>query len=180
MTPAGIANLSIVYTVICIGINEVSGRLNGTSTGYLTASYSLYGNFVSLPCVTSVQALVLLAVALRAQDKVGQAWQVRGQAIRIAHSIGLHKQVHGQSVSWTSSPLAISIVFQSRLWLSCCTLERLMQLESGRPSQLSDKDAETPPTDLPPATGPDYFTAWLALSRIMGEIADRFYSRRPT
>ena len=180
LTPINITNLCIIYTVICIGADEVSGRLTETSTAYLTAAYGLYGHLVALPYVTSVQALTLLAVALKGQSKDGQAWQVLGQAIRIAHSIGLHNPTHTQGGSAVPGPSPVNSPLNSRLWWSCCALERLMQLECGRPSQLSDKDMDRPPSGLMLTTGPDYFTAWIALAKIMGEIADRFYSRRPT
>lgn len=183
LTPASIINLSVIYTVICIGIDEVSARLTEESTSYLTASYGLYGHLIAQPYVTSVQGLTLLAVALRGQLKDGQAWQVLGQAIRIAHSIGLHKQIEvdGHSDHRNTGPSAANNQLQSRLWWSCCALERLMQLESGRPSQLGE-DTGRLTSKLPGATGtePDYFTAWIRLSRIMGQISDRFYSRRPT
>ena len=180
LTPINITNLSIIYTVVCIGIDETSGRLTETSTAYLTAAYGLYGHLVALPYATSVQALTLLAVALRGQSKDGQAWQVLGQAIRIAHSIGLHKPAQHQDGPLAPESSPVNSPLNSRIWLSCCALERLMQLECGRPSQLSDKDMEEPPVGLVPPTGPNYFTAWISLARIMGQISDRFYSRRPT
>lgn len=179
LTSVNIASLSAIYTIVCIGMDEISGRLTEKSTGYLTAAYSLYGHLVAQPYARSVQALTLLAVALKGQIKDGQAWQVLGQAIRIAYSIGLHKQVQGQCDPQNSEPPVANLA-QSRLWWSCYALERLMQLESGRPTQLGNKDTEMSPSNIPPAAIPDYFTAWVALTRIMGQISDRFYSRRPT
>ena len=177
LAPANVTSLSLIYAVICIGIDEVSGRLTREGTCYLTASYALYGHLVAHPYVTSVQALTLLAVALRGQVKDGQAWQVLGQAIRMAHSVGLHKQIDDLCGHGASDPS--SELLRSRLWLSCCALERLMQLESGRPSQLSDKELPAVQTS-PTTTGPNYFKAWIELTIIMGQISDRFYSRRPT
>ena len=180
LTPINITNLSIIYTVICIGIDETSGRLTEASTAYLTAAYGLYGHLVALPYATSVQALILLAVALRGQSKDGQAWQVLGQAIRIAHSIGLHKPAQTQNGDTAHGSSLSNNPLNSRLWWSCCALERLIQLECGRPSQLGDNDVETSRSGLISIAGPDYFTAWISLARVMGQISDRFYSRRPT
>lgn len=180
LTPINVTNLSIIYAVICIGVDETAGRLTKMSTTYLTAAYGLYGHLVALPYATSVQALTLLAVALRGQSKDGQAWQVLGQAIRIAHSIGLHKPAHTQGGPRAPVPSLVSSPLNNRLWWSCYALERVMQLECGRPSQLGDKDMETPPSGLASTGTPDYFAAWVGLTRIMGQISDRFYSRRPT
>lgn len=181
-----VPSLVIIYAIISIGADEVNTRLSETSTRYLTAAYSLYAHLVAAPYVSSVQALALLALALRAQVKDGQAWHVIGQAVRAAHSIGLHKpairrnldgsgDAHSAVDGQRSRPLA------ERIWWSLYSLEKLTQLESGRPSIIDDRDEEQAPSIQVPTTGSqsDYFTAWVSLARIMGQISEFMYSKRP-
>lgn len=182
-----VPSLVIIYAIISIGADEVNTRLSETSTRYLTAAYSLYAHLVASPYVSSVQALALLALALRAQVKDGQAWHVIGQAIRAAHSIGLHKPAIRRNLDGSGDghpsinrershrPLA------ERIWWSLYSLEKLTQLESGRPSIIDDRDEEQAPSmDIPTAgSQSDYFTAWVSLARIMGQISEFMYSKRP-
>ncbi|KXJ86475.1 fungal-specific transcription factor domain-domain-containing protein, partial [Microdochium bolleyi] len=183
--------LAVTYAILALGSAELAGQATPLSTSYLTAAYSLYGHLIALPYTVSVQALFLITLALRAQMRDGQAWQVLGQALRIAYSIGLHRtSSHKDAASKSDAGL------HSRLWWSCYALERLLQLESGRPSVVHDRvgdgvsnidsdvgdDRRTP--TLPPlldATthGSEYFVAWVSLAHIMGKISDQFYGQKP-
>ncbi|KAH7021365.1 uncharacterized protein B0I36DRAFT_388092 [Microdochium trichocladiopsis] len=218
--PAQVAPaLVMAYSVVCIGHDELHGGGGGvvmgatttaqsSSTRYLGAAYALYAQLVGSPYVASVQALVLLALALRGQVKEGQAWQVLGQAVRIAHSIGLHKRAEGlllarnrdggesrtggreqaksarrrggSDENMTAGP-PDSVVLQSRIWWSCCALERVMQLESGRPSQLGDTGDCCLPGSLAVMASlvGGFFASWYGLTVIMGRIAQEVYVKKP-
>ncbi|KAH7018031.1 uncharacterized protein B0I36DRAFT_394628 [Microdochium trichocladiopsis] len=222
--------LAVTYAVLALGSAELAGQATPLSTSYLTAAYSLYGHLIALPYTVSVQALFLMALALRAQMRDGQAWQVLGQALRIAYSIGLHRtspsalasssqtnqkmngaKGRGQPQQQPQTPrrpppgcspsYTSDAGLHSRLWWSCYALERLVQLESGRPAVVHDRvgdgisniDSDTynnnnnehaPPPRLPqmldPAThGSEYFVAWVSLAHIMGKISDQFYGQKP-
>lgn len=186
LTPTNIPTLVMIYAVISIGVDEKKGRLSDLSTRFLTAAYSLYAHLIATPYMSSVQALMLLAIAFRGRVKDGQAWHMIGQAVRIAHSIGLHKQVAQRKDSGSEDRGGVTTgenkqPLDRRLWWSLYGLEKLMQLESGRPSVIDDRDDDQVPivsiSSACPAT--NYFTAWISLSRIMGQISELIYSRRP-
>ncbi|KAL0939814.1 fungal specific transcription factor domain-containing protein [Colletotrichum truncatum] len=196
--------LVAIYSIICIGADEETGSLTEIGTHFLTAAYGLLAHVISTPYLASVQALVLLTIALRGRSKEGQGWQTLGQAIRIAHSIGLHR--HASTKSPHNAPQradsAPSPGYQGnrklhgQLWWSCYTLEKLMELETGRPSAIHDSDCDqTLPEPVPvPAAGIamsigsspegqadrqtiDYFQPWASLTRIISSISAHIYGR---
>lgn len=185
-----IASLSAIYAILYIGINELrSGPATfsvsslTTSSKYLTACYSLHAHLTALPYHSSVQALLLLALSLRGSGKDGQAWNIVGIATRIAVSLGLHKSVGVQKVTSADDS------FDRRLWWSCLSLERLLQLECGRPSStdwMSHCDDQNDDQDIGNSEDPpegseenrDLLNAWVSLSGVMRQIFDKFYTHR--
>ncbi|KAF3401699.1 hypothetical protein F1880_010119 [Penicillium rolfsii] len=180
VTLSHVPGIVSVYAVISLGMNEISGK-SDSSFDYLTASHSLHGHLTAIPYMPSVQALSLLALALRAIAKDGQAWHIIGHAIRMAQSIGLHK-----SATKHPSEDGFTLGFQpetlrERLWWSLFGLEKLMQLECGRPS-IIDRSYDSLTVTYPASTSAEhtgpYFRAWIALSSIMGKISNRLYSHK--
>ncbi|ETS73250.1 hypothetical protein PFICI_14855 [Pestalotiopsis fici W106-1] len=185
VSPSQVPSLVIIYAIISIGADEMNTRTSETSTRYLAAAYSLYAHLVATPYIASVQALTLMALALRGQVKDGQAWHLIGQAVRIAHSIGLHKPAirrnHDGSGNGVTGDENTHPSLFGRIWWSLYSLEKLTQLESGRPSIIDDRDEDQAPSTCLPMSGSqsDYFTAWVSLARIMGQISEFIYSKRP-
>ena len=180
VTLAHLPALASVYAVISLGINETSGS-SELSFRYLKASHSLHGHLTAIPYMTSVQALFLLSLALRAAGRDGQAWHIAGQAVRMAQSVGLNKlaTAHSSAEQFTlgSEPETL----RERLWWSCFALEKLMQLECGRPS-IIDRSYDSLAVNHPVGANPDltlpYFKTWVALSSIMGRISNQLYSHK--
>lgn len=200
-----VPTLVCIYSIICISADEETGTVTEIGTHFLNAAYSLLAHVISTPYLASVQALVLLTLALRGRSKEGQGWQTLGQAIRIAHSIGLHRHAstrHMKSPPPATANSAPSPGYQgcrklhSQLWWTCYTLEKLMQLETGRPSAIHDSDCDqTLPEPVPvPAAGItvsigsspegqadrqviDYFQPWASLTRIISSISGHIYRR---
>ncbi|KAI6298002.1 hypothetical protein MCOR29_005276 [Pyricularia oryzae] len=187
--------LAMGYAIIAIGADEINGRTSETGTKYLTAAYWLYAHLIANPHLLSVQAMFLIALALRGQNRDGQAWHVLGHAIRTAHSIGLHKHITDLSTTQEGDDTDINSVesLRRRVWWSCFALEKLMQLESGRPSvinsDLDDTDlrqisswsrssANAESTNDAPSGNQGHFTAWVALSQILGRISHHIYNRK--
>ncbi|KAF7719146.1 Fungal Zn(2)-Cys(6) binuclear cluster domain-containing protein [Penicillium ucsense] len=151
----------------------------------------LHGHLTATPYSSSVQALFLLALALRSVAKDGQAWHILGQAIRIAQSIGLHKSAkrHESGEDYILGPGAEGL--RERLWWALFGLEKLMQLECGRPSIIdrsydslrvtfgdeleSDLESES---HLDSARSTRYFRAWIGLATLMGNISHRLYAHK--
>ncbi|KAF4974423.1 hypothetical protein FZEAL_8666 [Fusarium zealandicum] len=176
ITSAEAPALVAMYSVLTIGIDEHQGTISESATPYLTAAYSLISHLISFPYTASVQALLLLIVALRGRSKEGQAWNLLGQAIRISYSLGLHRNIASSQPGSELHP---------RLWWTCYNLEKMMELETGRPSSISDFDCdqvlpkigkETLPKTKP-GNSP-YFVQWVSLSHITSQISEHIYRRK--
>jgi hypothetical protein len=170
----------MIYSLTCIGINEQSEGEARASEKLLSACYSWYGHLVARPYLSSVQALLLLALALRELGRDGQAWHMTGQAVRLAQSLGLHRLgtiwPHMNRLSQDKQENEL----RERVWWTCFAFEKLLQLECGRPSIIdpdynylfvgcnNDADHNQPPA---------YFAAWVSLASIMGQISERLYSQ---
>ncbi|KAJ5474997.1 hypothetical protein N7539_008063 [Penicillium diatomitis] len=187
-----IPTLVSMYGIVSLGISETSDSPT-SSFEYLTASHSLHGHLTATPYTSSVQALFLLTLALRSVAKDGQAWNILGQAIRIAQSIGLHKSAtrHESGEYYILGPGAEGL--RERLWWALFGLEKLMQLECGRPSIIDrsydslrvtfgdEKESESESeseSHLDSARSTRYFRAWIGLATLMGNISHRLYAHK--
>ncbi|OMP87737.1 putative transcriptional regulatory protein [Diplodia seriata] len=135
-------SLACCQAVTSIGMDAISGKPSETATEYLSGAYSMYAHIVAMPYQRSIQALLLLALALRTRHKEGVAWHVIGHAIRMAQSLGLHR--HQGSQEDTIPDMG----FDRNIWWSLFCLEKMMALQTGRPSAIHDEDCDqtTPPT----------------------------------
>lgn len=184
VTPNDIPSLVSLYSVLAIEMDEMPQPSERGSDVYLTAAYGFYAHLCAMPYLRSVQALIVMSLALRCKAKDGQAWQVTGHAVRIAQSLGLHRYIRGQMGSSGIEGLQAQHDLKKRVWWSCYALEKLMELETGRPSMIEDEevdqllpDHETAPlTEVP--TMPDFFVIWVSPARIMGQISAGLYRRR--
>lgn len=182
-----------IFSILAIGADETAGFATDFGNSYIEAAYSLYGHLVANPYLSSVQSLILLGFSLRGKSKDGQCWQLTGQAIRIAHSIGLHRHISSRSrqanrgFSETSASDNLStenLSLEARVWWSCYAIERLMELETGRPSALTEQEIDQinfsqPQNSGDSVTGPLHlFILWVSLARIMGQISEHLYHRR--
>lgn len=154
--------IAIIYACLAIGADTLGCIAQGTE--YLTAAYSLYAFLVSQPYLQSSQALLLICIALRGRNKDGAASQALGQAIRILHSIGLHR-----SLVWNDSLPPELLHDGPNSWWSAYCLERIMSLETGRPSHISDKDVNQQKTST---YNTEPLQALVGLAGIQGRISD--------
>ncbi|KAL6403615.1 hypothetical protein AUP68_12973 [Ilyonectria robusta] len=177
-----LAALATIYSVISIGTDEFEGNMTEAGETYIKGAYTLLGHLTSMPYIGSVQALLVLAIALRGRGKEGQAWHLLGQAIRISHSIGLHRHISlqmGGDIPIGSSPgYKMDRELHSRLWWSCYALEKLMELETGRPPAISDNDCDQLLPRIDSQHSHDYFSMWVSLARILGQISEHLYRRK--
>ncbi|CAK7219754.1 hypothetical protein SBRCBS47491_003957 [Sporothrix bragantina] len=193
-----IPSLVVLLAVLAIGADESSAGEGVTDIGmaYVTAGFGLCAHLMAMPYLRSVQGLFLLALALRLRVRDGQAWHLVGQAVRIAHSIGLHRRTNRPNATQTNSAASVEHAetgyradqaIQSRVWWSLYALEKVMELETGRPSAISDDDVVDQP--LQPfmthafAASPtriDVFTPWVSLAKILSQITRRLYIQKPS
>jgi hypothetical protein len=90
IAPADRPSLACVYAVMSIGVDEENNANTPMGDVYLKTAFSLYGHIISTPYLRSVQAFLLLAIALKVRNKDGSAWHVVGHAVRAAQSLGMH------------------------------------------------------------------------------------------
>ncbi|KAK8062561.1 hypothetical protein PG997_014658 [Apiospora hydei] len=184
--PSDVPALVSVYLIISIAADEAAGSITATGTQFLDAAYSFYGHVAALPYIGSVQAALLLVITLRGRGKEGQGWHLLGQAIRTAHSIGLHRHISTHDTRprrGTVEPgYKADLQLHGRLWWTCYSLEKLMEMETGRPSAIADYDCDQvlPRQKYAAHEAPDYFGIWVSLSQILGRISEHIYRKRQT
>ncbi|KAK8029801.1 hypothetical protein PG993_011092 [Apiospora rasikravindrae] len=183
--PSDVPALVSIYLIISIAADEAAGSITTTGTQFLDAAYSFYGHVAALPYIGSVQASLLLVIALRGRGKEGQGWHVLGQAIRTAHSIGLHRHISTHDTRprrGTEPGYKADLQLHGRLWWTCYSLEKMMEMETGRPSAIADYDCDQvlPQRKYAAHEAPDYFGIWVSLSQILGRISEHIYRKRQT
>ena len=165
-----VPSLACIYCVVCLGAVESSGSFVDIADGFLSAAYGLYTHIVAQPYLPSAQALILLNLALRSRSKEGQGYQCLGQAIRIAHSIGLHRYIPSGNPNGDNE--------SSNVWWCAFALERLIEIEAGRPSAIQSYDCDQILPSNPNTDGINFFHHWISLASILGQICDLLYRSR--
>jgi hypothetical protein len=174
-----VPNLCCLYSIFGIMEDENAGTYTEEGSAFISTAYRLSSYLISMPYFSSVQAMLLLTVALRSRNKDGAAWQILGQGIRIAQSIGLHRRVDGEVVE---NPGSVKILdnsdWDARVWWTCYCLEKTMGLEVGRPVSIRDSDCDQV---LPRARLDDgsvnYLHVWVGLAQLQSRIIDILYHR---
>lgn len=130
--------VATVYACLAIGADSLGHSSQGITL--LTAAYSLYAYLVAQPYLQSAQALLLICLALRGRNKDGAGSQALGQAIRILHTLGLHRKLNGYG-NLNREQLEV-VRLGVHTWWSAYCLDRMMSLETGRPPQVQDEDID--------------------------------------
>ncbi|RDW84251.1 hypothetical protein BP6252_01841 [Coleophoma cylindrospora] len=173
--------LCCAYSVLAIAVDEQAGSYTAMGLEFLTAAYMLYAHVISTPYLSSVQALLLLTIGLRARNKDGAAWQALGQAIRIAQSIGLHRR--SEDIVHTPDPRSgeSNFDFDARVWWACYCLEKTMGLEVGRPLAIRDSECNQsiPCSQADGLHHGNLLLAQIRLAQIQGRLIDIIYNRPP-
>ncbi|KAH0005601.1 hypothetical protein KCU72_g16558, partial [Aureobasidium melanogenum] len=146
MSQQGLKNLPVrqrpliatAYACLAIGADSLGHTNQGLDL--VTAAYSLYAYLVAQPYLQSAQALLLICLALRGRNKDGAGSQALGQAIRILHTLGLHRKLNGYGKLDQEQTESLRLGIQ--IWWSAYCLDRMMSLETGRPPQVQDEDID--------------------------------------
>ncbi|EGG08218.1 uncharacterized protein MELLADRAFT_62034 [Melampsora larici-populina 98AG31] len=94
--------------------------------------------------ITTIQALLFLAMYSFRSEKGLSAWHLSGLAIRTALELGLHRKTPRNKTKhpWEEET-------RKRVWWSVYCLERTIALQLGRPIAIQDKDIDIPlPLDI--------------------------------
>ncbi|CAK7233918.1 hypothetical protein SCUCBS95973_008758 [Sporothrix curviconia] len=183
LSPSMYPQLATVFVVCSLAADEQAGSVTALGTRYLEAVYVLYAHLVALPCVASVQALLLLTLILRNRNKDAAAWGTLGQAVHLAQTIGLHRRSNGLD----------SGDLHARIWWTAYVFERSRELETGRATTIrgdanvddDDSDDERCQVLPSPIHGHglsfDYFAALVGLAKIKMQVVRLLYggTQRP-
>jgi hypothetical protein len=179
LQPSDVPILACIYCVISLGSDEASGALTEAGNNYLAAAYGLYAHLIGLPHLSSVQALILVALAMQSRGKEGQSCQVLGSAVKISHSIGIHRHVSAHTRTHDPSRTQ---ELHARIWWTCYAIERLYELETTRPSSIphGEHDSFQPDRMLCVTSQAElkYFVYWVSLATIFERISELLYRRR--
>ncbi|KAJ4350332.1 uncharacterized protein N0V89_008953 [Didymosphaeria variabile] len=179
LQPGDVPILACIYCVISLGSDEADGALTEAGNNYLMAAHGLYAHLMGLPHLNSVQSLVLITLALQARGKEGQSFQVLGSAIRISHSIGIHRHTSAHAESDEPSR---RLELHARIWWTCYALEKLFALETTRPSSIphGEHDSFMPDQILCTTSRAKlrYFVYWVSLATIFERISELLYRRK--
>jgi hypothetical protein len=171
--------LACVYCVFALGADESAGHCTDTGMMYLSAAFNLWTYIVSFPYLESVQALLLLTVALKARNKDGCGGQSLAQAIRVAQSLGMnHATVpKTETIPGETVPLNDNDLY-ARCWWVCYCLEQMNGLEIGRPNLIREIHCDQV---IPRSTGHtgDFFGLWVRLAQIQSRLYEALYARQP-
>ncbi|EED13678.1 conserved hypothetical protein [Talaromyces stipitatus ATCC 10500] len=128
--------LAIIYLGISMGADEQSRSITADGTRYLHAAATLLSHVTFVPYLPAVQALLMYTIAYRGRNQEGLGWQTLGMAIRIAHTIGIHRRAAYSAPRSSDMHLIPKYIHEGRIWAVCCILEKCMELESGRPTSI--------------------------------------------
>ncbi|KAM3064988.1 hypothetical protein ACMFMF_011459 [Clarireedia jacksonii] len=171
--------LASAYLIVSIGADEEAQGLTDDGNKYLIAAASLLGHVTFMPYLPAVQTLLLFTLAARGRNKDGVGWQTLGQAIRIAYTLGLHRHSVKNPTDQHGLRNRYEQLFHARIWAICCSLEKMMQLESGRPSMIQDVDRDhmMGPEQRPPG-GYDFLQWHMGLAKHQGLISHHIYGHK--
>ncbi|KAI5239349.1 hypothetical protein E4T42_08711 [Aureobasidium subglaciale] len=171
--------LAMAYLLMSLGADELHGTPSDIGTKYLKVGAALAGHAVNFPYLTTVQCLLLLAVCYRGRNKDGLAWGATGTAVRIAHSMGLHRHSAVKPSDQHGIQRRDQQLFHSRIWAICCCLEKIGQLECGRPSAIAIVNTDQMMAADQRAPGHDFLQWNMALAEVQHDISTHLYGHQP-
>ncbi|KAH9821948.1 fungal-specific transcription factor domain-containing protein [Melampsora americana] len=136
-----------LWLTYAIGVRLLEGRgkaVDGLASHehYFQAALQYFDHVQSN--ITTIQALLFLAMYSFRSEKGLSAWHLSGLALRTAIELGLHRKspLNKPQHPWEEET-------RKRVWWSVYCLERTMALQLGRPIAIQDKDIDVPlPLDI--------------------------------
>lgn len=171
--------IATAYLLMSLGADEKNGCPSDTGSYYLRVGAALAGHSVNYPYLTTVQCLLLLAICYRGRHKDGMAWHTTGMAVRIAQSLGLHRYSATRPSNQHGIQKKDQQLFHARIWAICCCLEKLGQLESGRPSAINVVNTDQMMAPGQRAPGHDFLQWNMSLAEVQHDISTHLYGHRP-
>lgn len=142
--------VALIYLIVTAGMMAMpaSEEYREKIASYIRYCNSLLGHLVAARRLESVQAVVLFAIVLRCCDKLSWAWDILTMGVSMAQSIGIN---HTDSKSAKpGSGISKKEGNDERTWWCMYVFEKILAFESGRLSQIWDRDLFRAQKDLQP------------------------------
>ncbi|KAI4850334.1 hypothetical protein E4T44_02811 [Aureobasidium sp. EXF-8845] len=101
-------------------------------------------SFTSRPTLSCIQAMIMLAPYLTNSGRFLDAWSISGLTIRLAHSVGLHRNPH----SLNPAPSLQECTIRKNLWWWLLHMDQQYSMILGRPLGISGIGDCPPPDPL--------------------------------
>lgn len=122
--------LASAYLLMSFGADETKQCMTDQGDRYCHAATGLLSHVIVTPYFPAVQTLLLFTIVYRGRNQEGLAWQTLGIAIRIAYTLGIYRLTSPEKSSLQSPHQTL----YRQVWAVCCCLDKMMQMESGRPA----------------------------------------------
>ncbi|KAL2831609.1 hypothetical protein BJY01DRAFT_254230 [Aspergillus pseudoustus] len=133
--PSGQALAYLIATIGCMA--DPQSHLSGpTISSYISQCNGLLGHMVAERSLHSVQAILLLAIALRSCDEISWAWDVLSLGVSIAQSIRINQPGKAPFTNLGASSYST--------WWCMYVFEKVLAFECGRASNIWDRDLSQP------------------------------------
>ncbi|PLB44130.1 hypothetical protein P170DRAFT_416548 [Aspergillus steynii IBT 23096] len=164
--------LASAYLLMSFGADEATQCITEKGDMYCHAATGLLSHIIVTPYFPAVQTLLLFTIVYRGRNQEGLAWQTLGIATRIAYTLGIYRLTSSQ----TSNLQPVDQCLYKQVWAVCCCLDKMMQIESGRPAVIN-------PEHIPPVgslSSESSFLLWhLGLADYQSNISQHVYNYRP-
>ena len=136
--PPSPQELALVFAIIALG--DLVGS-NKSSWHFITGSLHLLrvSKFLTSPSLDTVATFCYIAVYLQHEGRLNEYWPLLGMVIRIAQSLGLHRDP-----KWISSLSPEECEVRRRIFHSVAAQETALSIMFGRPTGLGLFDCALP------------------------------------
>ncbi|KAL4737838.1 hypothetical protein BDV11DRAFT_171532 [Aspergillus similis] len=155
-----VSGQALAYLIVATALMAGGAQPQPAPAVYLSYCHSLLGHMVAERSRQAVQAILLLAIALRSCDHVAWAWDILSLGVSMAQSIGINQT--------QSSELDCST------WWCLYVFEKILAFESGRASIIWDRElsrlVQVAEEEEPSKR---YKLACISLANMLHELQDR-------
>ncbi|KAJ5619476.1 hypothetical protein N7510_003460, partial [Penicillium lagena] len=156
-------------------INQWVGHEGPPGFQYFKHALTLLPSVFEDGSILFIEVLSYVAYFMQAINRRDTAYVYIGIALRMAVSLGLHREVFDQELDNETRER------RRRVWWSTYSMERLLCVTSGHPISIQDEDVDLLPPSPTPGEDPHaalVLTNYTELSRIHGIIGEKIYRKR--
>jgi hypothetical protein len=162
---------ALSYLVAAIGCmtDPQSHLLGPTINAYIQQCNTLLGHIIAERSLTSVQAVLLLAIVLRSCDEISWAWDILSLGVSMAQSIRVNQEAKAPD-NGSATPACAT-------WWCMYVFEKILAFECGRASTIWDRGlsqhALPDESDMMGGNDLSYQKTCIGLANTLREMQDR-------